>query len=136
MAHRVPGHANKCRHLHGHRYVADITVSMWNGGVHSDAVSHVGGMVEDFGDLKGLCDQAFLGEWDHACALWRLDPAAAHLAADTSTRERLVLLDHVPTAEVLAAEIFGRLGGCLASSLVLERVRVQETPNCWAEVTR
>ena len=77
--------------MHGHNF--EVTVKL-------GATRLVDGMVADFADVRAALDEAFVG-LDHAC-----------------------LNDHPelnpPTAEVLAAWLFGRLQGRLGN----ERVRV------------
>ena len=54
--------------------------------------------------------------------------------------DEIVLLDVVPTAENLARIAFRLLDPAYRDSygnhLRLERVRLYETPNCWADATR
>ena len=51
-AHRVIGHQNKCRYLHGHRYVLEVTAV-------SNVLNSIG-MVVDFGFLKTKINQGVL----------------------------------------------------------------------------
>ena len=52
--HRIPNHDSRCRHLHGHRYAIEVTVS-------GDIVTAEGdaeqGMVTDF---AGMCGKRLL----------------------------------------------------------------------------
>ena len=52
--HRIPDHASQCRHLHGHRYALEITLSGVT--INRDG-SPVNGMVMDFSQVKELADQ-------------------------------------------------------------------------------
>ena len=92
-AHCLPGHPGPCAAMHGHNF--EIAVQLC-------ATHLVNGMVADFMDVRAAMDEAFLG-LDHAC-----------------------LNDHPelspPTAEVLAAWIFGRLQSRLGD----DRVRVAQ----------
>ena len=47
--HRIPNHKGQCRHLHGHRYVIEITLS---GDVIHGADNAADGMLMDFSDIK------------------------------------------------------------------------------------
>lgn len=90
-AHRLPGHPGPCAAMHGHNF--EVTAEL-------RATRLVAGMVADFADVRAALDEAFAG-LDHACLNDHpeLDP---------------------PTAEVLAAWIFGRLQARLGD----DRVRV------------
>lgn len=139
MAHRVPGHLNLCRELHGHRYVAEVTVVLPSGDVEPGTLTPTAGMVEDFGVVRDECRAAFLDAWDHATMLCADDPLVA-IFRDVHARGipglgRLVVVPGAPTAEYLAARIAGLVQYRLAStgsSLAVSQVRVRETPNCWA----
>lgn len=130
-AHRLPDHDGKCRRLHGHRYVVDVTV---DGPVHLDGPKR--GMVVDFGDLD-LIIADVIGEWDHRTLLWDQDPMAGPIAEIDP--ESVIRLPFVPTAENLAGYIAHGLGGHLdptSSRAHVVEVRVQETPRGWATWTR
>ena len=90
-AHCLPGHPGPCAAMHGHNF--EVTVKLC-------ATRLVDGMVADFADVRAAMDEAFTG-LDHAC-----------------------LNDHPelspPTAEVIAAWLFGRFAARLGS----DRVRV------------
>jgi 6-pyruvoyltetrahydropterin/6-carboxytetrahydropterin synthase len=134
--HRIPDHRSQCRHLHGHRYAIEITLS---GEVIDAAGSPVNGMVMDFSEIKSLARQHLVDQWDHAFLDWRGDqPVVAMLAALPD--HKTVLLDAVPTAENLARAAFATLDAVYrdvyGNDLRLERVRLYETPNCWADALR
>ncbi len=61
--HRIPNHDGQCRHLHGHRYAIEVTLT-------GEVADHPGkaddGMVLDFGDIKKLTNQYVVDLWDHA----------------------------------------------------------------------
>lgn len=128
--HRVPGHGGKCRHLHGHRYVVEATAA---GPVAPDGLEGESGMVLDFGGLKEAL-AVVVGPCDHRLLLWRDDPIVQPLIAavhDDDTGR--MLLPVVPTAERLA-ELWGEaVASMLIRPVQLVRLRVYETPNCWAD---
>jgi 6-pyruvoyltetrahydropterin/6-carboxytetrahydropterin synthase len=86
VAHRLPHHDGKCRHLHGHTYVVRVYV---RGPVQPvDETNPHSGMVVDFGVLKAFL-QNVEARLDHQLANDTLDPyptaermalAIAHLA--------------------------------------------------------
>jgi 6-pyruvoyltetrahydropterin/6-carboxytetrahydropterin synthase len=131
--HRIPDHASLCRHLHGHRYAIEVTVS---GEIVTAAGDAERGMVADFGGLKTLIDRHVVGVWDHAFLAHADDaPLVAFLA--TLPDHRTVLFDAPPTAEHLAQTALGILTRACAESygprVRVEQVRLYETPNCWAD---
>lgn len=134
--HRIPDHASQCRHLHGHRYAIEITLS---GEIIDAAGQAVNGMVMDFGEVKTLAKTHLVDRWDHSFLVFRGDTAVVNFLA-TLSGHKTVVLDCVPTAENLAREAFRILeshyNDTYGNSLRLERVRLYETPNCWADAQR
>jgi len=134
--HRIPDHASQCRHLHGHRYALEITLS---GEVIETEGSPARGMLIDFGDVKAIAKQHIVDIWDHAFLAYRGDTAVVDFL-QSMPGHKTVLLDVIPTAENLAAEAFRILEplytGVYRDQLRLERVRLYETPNCWADALR
>ncbi len=134
--HRIPDHQSQCRHLHGHRYAIEITL---DGDIIQASGQPMNGMVMDFSDIKSLATQALVAEWDHAFLAYRGDSAVVDFLASLPGH-KTVVLDVVPTAENLAAIAFLRLDRVYqdryGNHLRLERVRLYETPNCWADALR
>lgn len=134
--HRIPDHASQCRHLHGHRYALEVTLS---GDVIRADGSPVNGMVMDFGEVKAIAKAHVVDAWDHAFLVYRGDRAVADFLASLPGH-KTVVVDVVPTAENLAALAFRILDPLYHDSygnhLRLERVRLFETPNCWADAVR
>lgn len=127
--HRVPDHGSKCRNLHGHRYTIQATCigDLIDNGEQT-------GMVLDFGFLKDEMMKEIDAECDHATILYRGDSL---LQDHMDAFGKLVLVDFIPTAENLAKYWFEKLQlPVLIRSkykAILKRVRVYETPNCWAD---
>ncbi len=134
--HRIPNHTSQCRHLHGHRYAIEVTLS---GPVITTAGAADEGMVMDFSAVKAIAQQHIVEPWDHAFLAWRQDQAVVEFLAGISGH-KTVLFDAPPTAEHLAQTAFNLLDrlyqGCYGNDLKLERVRLYETPNCWADAVR
>ena len=134
--HRIPDHASQCRHLHGHRYALEITLS---GELIETEGSPARGMLIDFGDVRAIAKQHIVDIWDHAFLAYRGDTAVVDFLQGMPGH-KTVLLDVIPTAENLAAEAFRILEplytGIYRDQLRLERVRLYETPNCWADALR
>lgn len=131
--HRIPNHSSQCRHLHGHRYAIEITLS---GPVVATAGAADEGMVMDFSAVKAIAQQHVVEPWDHAFLAWRQDAVVIGFL-DSIAGHKTVLFDAPPTAEHLAQTAFTLLDQqyrkCYGPTLQLERVRLYETPNCWAD---
>lgn len=134
--HRIPDHKSQCRHLHGHRYVIEITLS---GGIIHKAGDAANGMVMDFSQVKDLAKAHLVDQWDHAFLAYAGDTAIVAFL-NSLPDHKTVLLDRVPTAENLAHIAFERLDAVYrdmyGNHLQLEQVRLYETPNCWADALR
>ena len=134
--HRIPNHTSQCRHLHGHRYTIEITLS---GGIITIEGQPEQGMVMDFSDVKRIAREKLVDAWDHAFLVWRSDKPVCDFLASLPDH-RTVILDVVPTAENLAQVAFDILDPAFQDTygnhLRLERVRIYETPNNWADCVR
>ncbi|MDR1351259.1 MAG: 6-carboxytetrahydropterin synthase QueD [Zoogloeaceae bacterium] len=131
--HRIPDHKSQCRNLHGHRYVIEITLE---GEVQNAAGAADNGMALDFSDIKAIARKRLIDAWDHAFLVWREDRAVVDFLA-TLPDHKTVLLDCVPTAENLARAAFDLLAPVYRENygprLTLNKIRLYETPNCWAD---
>ena len=134
--HRIPNHNSQCKHLHGHRYALEITLS--GDIINQEGISEQG-MVMDFSDVKRIAKEQVVDAWDHAFLVYRGDKAVMdflHTLADHKT----VILEVVPTAENLAQVAFKLLDHAYLDKynnhLTLQRVRLYETPNNWADCIR
>lgn len=134
--HRIPNHNSQCRHVHGHRYAIEITLSGQI--IATEGVSEQG-MVMDFSELKTIAQETVVKQWDHAFLVYRGDAVVVAFLA-TLPDHKTVVLDVVPTAENLAAIAFRMLDTAYidryANQLRLEQVRLYETPNNWADARR
>jgi len=131
--HRIPNHNSQCKHLHGHRYAIEITLS---GEVIKTTGVSDEGMVMDFSDVKRIAKEQVVDAWDHAFLVYRGDKAVMDFLA-TMPNHKTVVLDVIPTVENLALVAFETLVGAYRDTygnhLRLERVRLYETPNNWAD---
>lgn len=134
--HRIPNHNSQCKHLHGHRYAIEITLS--GDIIATEGVSEQG-MVMDFSDVKRIAKEQVVDAWDHAFLVYRGDQQVADFL-NTMPGHKTVVLDAIPTAENLALIAFNVLNGAYRDTygnhLRLERVRIYETPNNWADHVR
>lgn len=131
--HRIPDHRSQCRHLHGHRYVLEVTLA---GEIISKEGDPANGMVMDFSEIKLLAKGRLVDLWDHAFLVYEGDTKVVEFL-DTLPEHKTVVLDCIPTAENLAEKAFRILDAVYQDTygnhLRLERVRLYETPNCWAD---
>lgn len=134
--HRIPDHRSQCKNLHGHRYVLEITLE---GEISDEVHSPERGMVMDFADIKSLANTHLVDLWDHAFLVYEGDTAVVAFL-NSLEGHKTVVIDRIPTVENLAALAFETLAavydGHYGRSLRLARVRLYETPNCWADVGR
>lgn len=134
--HRIPSHTSKCRHLHGHRYAIEVTLS---GDIIVDPGAPEQGMVMDYSEVKRIASAAVVEKWDHAFIVYSGDICVLQFL-ESLGNHKTVVLDAPPTAENLALAAFHILDSAYqdtyANHLRLERVRLFETPNCWADAVR
>lgn len=110
--HRLLHHDGKCSRPHGHNY--EITVEVT--GALTDA-----GWVVDKGDVTDAVEA-----WDHRFLLERGDPLIDAFEA-SGDGDGVVVLDHPPTAEVMAAVLERRLAERLPDTVSEVSVTVAET---------
>lgn len=157
--HRIMSHGSKCRHMHGHRYEVEAWCRAAD--LHEDGEQT--GMILDFGFLKdemlavidACCDHGFIAQLADLELLRLFCPDSPEfeswlqvhseavrsqgftLTSDTRMNSKLYIMADPPTAEGLARHWFRRLAPKVVERSLgiatLERVRVWETPNCWAE---
>ena len=133
--HRLPNHKSQCRNVHGHRYALEITLS-------AEVIDEEGaaddGMVMDFGDIKRIANENLVDLWDHSFLVYRGDTVMVEFLAAIPSH-KTVVLDVVPTAENLVQTAFVILKDAyhdrFGNTLTLIRVRLYETPNCWADAS-
>lgn len=134
--HRIPHHKSQCRHLHGHRYALEVSLS---GRVITTPGVSEQGMVMDFSDVKRIALETVVEHWDHGFLVWREDTVLLRFL-ESLPDHKTIVLDCVPTAENLARVAFRLLEPAYVdvygNDLRLERVRIYETPNNWADASR
>ena len=131
--HRIPDHKSQCRNLHGHRYVIEITLS---GDIINASNTSENGMVMDFSDVKQIARKSVVDVWDHAFLVFKDDKVVLDFLKSLPNH-KTVIFPTVPTAENMAAEAFNILKSqykdTYGNHLTLDRVRLYETPNSWAD---
>ena len=131
--HRIPSHNSQCRHLHGHRYAIEITLS--GDIITTEGISEQG-MVMDYSEVKRIAKEQLVDAWDHAFLVYRGDTVVLDFL-NSLPNHKTVVLDVPPTAENLATHAFELLNIAYrhnyGNHLRLARVRIYETPNNWAD---
>jgi len=131
--HRIPQHGSQCRNLHGHRYVIEVSLV---GDTVADAGAANEGMVLDFSDIKTLVNEHIVLRWDHAFLVYEGDSVVREFL-ESLPGHKTVVVPMIPTAENLARLAFNTLAPLFEARyqdrLRLDRVRLYETPNCWAD---
>lgn len=124
MGHRVVGHENKCRHLHGHNYRIHFTCTASG----LDAL----GRIVDFGVLKSLLCMWLEEHWDHRLMLWEEDPLLPEL--ERIAPEDIVKVPFNPTAEQMAEYLLGEIAPrqLEGTGVAVIGVRIEETRKCSA----
>jgi 6-pyruvoyltetrahydropterin/6-carboxytetrahydropterin synthase len=136
------GHENKCAHLHGHNYCAELTARASHPGTPVKDLDSIGRVI-DFSVLKSTVGQWIEDNLDHGFILHNDDAMALRLMRDFRTdargsaHQKLYLMACNPTAENIAALIM-RVGNMILARYYIElvQVTVHETPNCRATVTK
>lgn len=128
-AHRVIGHEGKCKYLHGHRYVLEITFT--------DRAKDDLGRIVDFGLVKKL-----LGKWiddnlDHNVILFEKDKELGENISRI-TNQNIYYLPYNPTAENIAKYIIDEICPNILSDYKdqIYKIKLYETPNCSAEILK
>lgn len=148
--HRVLGHEGKCANLHGHRYVAEVVIE-------APSLDNLGRVV-DFGCIKSVIGSWVDKYWDHNTILHPEDPFLLeaprqsiedpqHYLRRLFGRDPFVMPADLgnPTAENMA-EFLAQKGNYLLQlycegkdisiPICVYKVRIWETPNCYAEYKR
>ena len=126
-AHRVVGHKNKCKYLHGHRYILEITAT-------ASKLDEIG-MVADFALLKTIMKEWIDNNFDHNVILNISDKNLGEYIAKC-TGQSVYYLDSNPTAENIALHLLEDVIPLLFAQSLFQilRIKLYETPNCYVEV--
>lgn len=119
-AHRLFGYDGPCVNIHGHHYVAEITVE----GSGLDEM----GMLIDFKKLEKVGDW-INSHWDHALLLHPDDPVVIPTKIYNTVGGN-------PTAENMAMKL-SRIVTIylLKTGVKVSNIRLFETPDCWVDYT-
>ncbi len=125
--HRVIGHEHKCKYLHGHRYVLEVTAM-------SKELDHLGRVI-DFGKLKIIIKKWIDDNFDHNIILNKDDKILGDYIANY-TGQNVYYLEQNPTAENIAIYLQNKIMPKLfaQASFKITKIKLYETPNCYVEV--
>lgn len=126
-AHRIIGHEGKCKYLHGHRYICEITFA-------AKELNEMG-MVIDFAHIKEK-----LGKWidehlDHNVILAKDDETLIN-SLTVAINQNIYILDKTPTAENIALHILHEICPSLFTNenAICEKIRLYESASSYVEV--
>ncbi|MGL5830727.1 MAG: 6-carboxytetrahydropterin synthase QueD [Candidatus Altimarinota bacterium] len=127
MGHRLANHNGKCRNLHGHQYILEVTIE---GELNHTAGNSAEGMLVDFSDLKTLLEKKVHDPCDHAFMLAESDQLMINFYTAQPDLKHLIV-PFPTTAENIAQWIFNNLSPeipKLSPPLKLTSVQLWETP--------
>ena len=134
--HRVVGHENKCRHLHGHNYRIHFVCE-------AEQLDTVGRVI-DFGVIKDKLCMWVENNWDHKFLAWEQDPVLLSVVTALDETHRndsleiaegsIVWTPFNPTAENMAEYLVTVIGPDVLAGTGIELVEVviEETAKCHA----
>ncbi len=121
--HRLQKHESKCRNVHGHRYVVDITCE-------SESLDEVGRVI-DFSEIKRIVGGWIDDKLDHGFIFEATDPFGLALA---TIETKVYVVPFSPTAENLVVFLAAQAQFLLKpAGIKVTHVRLYETPNGWAD---
>ncbi len=130
--HRIPNHNSECKNLHGHRYKLELTLS---GEILKNPEASFEGMVLDFSDIKRIAKK-FLDTLDHAFLVYQNDDKLLEFLKTSDSK--YIIIPEIPTVENLTKFIFNHLekefSHTYNDSLKIKKIKLWETPNCYAEL--
>lgn len=129
MAHALEGYDGPCKNIHGHTYRLAVTVS---GKVINDSSHPKNGMVIDFTDFKSIVEKQVVKVFDHTLVLHQ-SSVFAQLLSRQLMENNILLTDYQPSCENLVIDCKNRIASHLPEGIVLEYIRLDETPTSYAE---
>ncbi len=128
MGHRLPFHEGLCRNIHGHSYKMIVEIS---GSVGEN------GMIIDFFDL-GKIVNPIIEKYDHAFLCWENDKTVKDFL-EKNKMKRVIINFHSTVENICAdfsRQIFKKLAKLKNRGFKELTVKIFETPNAFAEITR
>lgn len=128
-AHALAGYDGLCKHIHGHSYELQVTIT---GEPISDPSSPKMGMVMDFGDLKRLVRRLIVDRYDHALVLAE---QSRHLIPEKNADlfGKVIIVPWQPSSEGFLVDFARVLKAELPVGVSLHHLFLRETPTSFAE---
>lgn len=128
-AHRlVHGYPGNCSQLHGHSYVATVTMQSTN-----NTLNYYG-FVKDFNDMKVLKDWVDKN-WDHGTFVCSQDQSLMSWLVDNN--QRCFIFDNNPTAEIIGLQLISKARDLLDDSFSkVVIVKINETCSSEAIISK
>ena len=124
--HRVLGHENKCANIHGHNYRLMIHAAPQ----YLNKLDSLGRVI-DFSVLKTKLKTWIDDNWDHRTLLHKDDPLIKALK-----NQKLYIMPYNPTAENMARYLLKKSRQLFSKdAIVITKITLWETPNCYAQVS-
>ena len=122
-------HESKCKMLHGHRYVVEATFA-------ADGLDNLGRVI-DFGVIKERLTGWIDSNWDHNTILFEQDRVLGESIAQQLS-QKIFYLPTNPTAENMAQYLLNTVCKELfpEPNIKCTRIRLFETPNCYADAVQ
>lgn len=127
--HRVMNHESKCATLHGHRYVVEVFAV-------SPELDQIGRVI-DFSVLKARLGTWLDEQWDHNMIVFEKDEEVLKALSVLPRKKDPWIAPFNPTAENMAEYLLKEICPPLFADTQIKivKVRVHETPNCYAEAS-
>ena len=125
--HRVMNHESKCATLHGHRYVVEVEAT-------APELDNIGRVI-DFSVLKQKIGTWLDDEWDHNVILYTKDIETVNACQSIPRKKDPWIAPFNPTAENMARYLLEQVCPVLLkdTGVTVTKVKIWETPNCFAE---
>jgi len=127
MAHAIYGYSGKCRNVHGHSYLLEVTIGPAN---NETGYLPAPGFVIDFKDLKKIVKDKVVDLLDHTIVL-----STDYLKANPAFTgaENIIVWPYEPSAENILLFVRDSLLPVVPSHLLLKGLRLHETADSFAE---
>ncbi|HEY9343426.1 MAG TPA: 6-carboxytetrahydropterin synthase [Hanamia sp.] len=127
MAHAIFGYTGKCKNIHGHSYILQVTVTK---STSSDGFITGPGFIMDFKELKKIVNEKIIKELDHRLILsgeyLKLNPAF-------ESAENIFKWKIEPSAENILIYIKEQIEMALPEEIKLIKLQLYETADSYAE---
>jgi len=123
--HRLPGYDGKCADFHGHNAEVEVEIAGWDENGYPT-------MVIDFSKLKAIVNGLLL-ELDHKDLTEFFVTGPLAFCAGRFRKETDGSYYRPATAETICGWLTQNIEAALPDGCRLERLRVTETPDSWAE---